>query len=56
MSVIKLAIKNVVSQLSVKAKVSAASVDLVTRLSLVEFQANGTDFENLWHKKIICPP
>ena len=50
MSVFKFAMKNIVSHPSVSAKASAASVDLVTRLSLVEFQAIGAELENLSHK------
>ena len=56
MSVIKFALKNAVSQLSVSAKVSAARVDLVKRLSLVEFQAIGAELENLLPKNTMYPP
>ena len=47
---------NAVSHLSISAKVSAARVDLVPRLSLVEFQAIGVELENLSHKNTMYPP
>ena len=53
MSVIKFAMMNAVSHPSVSAKVSAGRVGLVTRLSLIEFQAIGAELENLSHK-ILC--
>ena len=56
MSVIKFAMKNTVSHPSVSAKVSAARVGLVTRLSLIEFQAIGAELENLSHKNTMYPP
>ena len=56
MSVFKFAMKNIVSHPSVSAKASAASVDLVTRLSLVEFQAIGAELENLSHKNSMYLP
>ena len=48
--------KGAVSHLSISAKVSKAKVDLVTRLSLVEFQAIGAELENLLHKNTMYPP
>ena len=48
--------KGAVSHLSVSAEVSIAKVDLVTRLSLVEFQAIGAELENLLHKNTMYPP
>ena len=56
MSVIKFAMKDVVLHLSVSAKVSADRVDLVTGLSLVEFQTTGAELENLSHKNCMYPP
>ena len=56
MSVIKFAMKNAVSHPSVSAKVSSARVDLVTHLSLVEFEAIGAELENLLYKNTMCPP
>ena len=56
MSVIKFAMKNAVSHLSISAKVYAAKVGLVTHLSLVEFQAIGAELENLLHKSTMYPP
>ena len=55
MSVIKFGMKNAVSHLSVNAKVSVARVDLVTRLSLVEFQAIGAELEHMSYKNTIYP-
>ena len=55
MSVIKFAI-SAVPRLSISAKVTAARVDLVTCLSLVELQAIGAEFENLLHKNTMYPP
>ena len=48
--------KNAVSHPSVSAKVSAARLDLVTCLNLVECQALGSELENLLHKNAIYPP
>ena len=56
MSVIKFAMKDVVLHLSVSAKVSADRVDLVTGLSLAEFQTIGAELENLSHKNCMYPP
>ena len=41
---------------SVRAKVSAASVDLTARFNLVELQAIGVRLLNLSHRKTINPP
>ena len=56
MSVIKFAMKNAVSHLSISATVSAARVDLVAHLSLAEFQAIGAELENLLLKDTMYPP
>ena len=48
--------KNAVSHPSVSAKVSAARLDLVTCLNLAEYQALGSELENLLHKNAIYPP
>ena len=45
--------KGAVSHLSVSAEVSIAKVDLVTRLSLVEFQAIGAELK-ICCIKILC--
>ena len=48
--------ENDISHASVRAKVSAASVDRATRFNLVEFQAIGVMLSNLSHKKTMKPP
>ena len=48
--------KDAVLHLSISAKVSADRVDLVTGLSLVEFQTIGAELENLLHKNSMYPP